>query len=527
MAISNFNRNETGFFTDIGNRIANKQNTLLPYIEAPFSAVAFQEQIIKKSAHFTKEKRSALRQHLRKQYQTISAGEKVNTNIESLAQENTFTITTGHQLSIFTGPIYLVYKILHAIRLAEELSKTYPNQHFVPVFWMASEDHDFEEIQSVSLFNRSFKWETAQKGPVGRFNMDSFEVIHQECKELFSNDPNSEVHEVLNTYKGSTLKEATFHLIDALFGKYGLVVVDGDSPILKREFSTVMEKELMHQFSFQAVSTTNEALKKENIKLQVTPREVNLFYIENQLRSRIIPQKKGFLIEGKGKYTQAEILEELKSNPASFSPNVVLRPLYQESVLPNLCYLGGGGEMTYWLQLKGAFEAVNCQFPLVQVRNSLLLVDSTSIRKMEKLGLTIQDIFLDLETMRKKFFQSRETETSNFDKMDRAFSHLKKELLDHANILHPSYSSFTEAEIKHLEKKILHIKTKFLKFEKEKYRLSLTQLEHLKNKLFPAGQLQERSINFFSLCADGKVFSHLQTLYHAIQPFGNDLIVIH
>lgn len=526
MNSSFYNRETTSLFTAISNRLSYSQLSLLPYIQQPFSKEAFESQTQLKAANFSNEKREVLVDVLSTTYQSITSNEKINNNIRLLSDPTTFTVTTGHQLSLFTGPVYFVYKILHTIRLAEELNSTYPSNHFVPVFWMASEDHDFEEIQSVSLFGKTLTWETDQKGPVGRFELDSFEAIRSEFSDFFSNHPECEVQQLLESYTGKTLAEATFRLVNKLFSSYGLIIVDGDNANLKQQFSETMKSELTTQFSFKAVSETSEKLLAEGIKLQVTPREINLFYIEKNLRSRIQLQNDGYFIEGKGTFTENEILTLLDENPSSFSPNVVLRPLYQETVLPNLCYLGGGGEIAYWLQLKGVFEAVGCTFPLIQVRNSLLTIDSATSKKMSDIHLSIEDLFNSTEELKKKYVLRNSTNELDFINLDQTFTTYCKAISDQLNQVNPSLKNMGEAEISKLEKQLISIKQKMIKTEKEKHEKSLLQIEQLKNKLFPNGGLQERSINFFSLCSDGNVTNHLNEIYHAIQPFGNEFIVI-
>ncbi len=526
MQISHVDRKSTGMFSDISNRLSYNQHSLLNYITQPFSQEAFASQIKLKKEEFSDKKRKVLVEALEFKYAKIQTTAKVRENIDALSSSTTFTITTGHQLSIFTGPIYFIYKILHAIRLAEELSNSYPDSTFVPVFWMASEDHDFEEVQSISIFNKTVKWETDQRGAVGRFKLDEFHPIVEEFKSFFENHPESEVLDLLNSYTGENFGEATFNLINKLFQRFGLVVIDGDEPLLKNEFSSIIEKELTTQFSFNAVNSLSSELIKEGIKLQINPREYNLFYLENNFRARIQERSDGYYIEGKGVFTQDEMLTILKKNPSSFSPNVVLRPLYQETILPNVCYLGGGGEMAYWLQLKSVFDQVNCVFPLIQVRNSFLMIDTLQSKKMDKLGLSLENIFVDTEDLKKQYILKNSHETLNFTELDNSITHLSQIILAQVSLVDSNLKSFAQAEIIRIEKQIMTIKQKLMKIEKGKHEQDLSQIEQVKNRLFPNGGLQERSINFFSLCSDGKIQRHLDEIYSSISPFDNDLIVL-
>jgi bacillithiol biosynthesis cysteine-adding enzyme BshC len=526
MANATYNRLETGLFTEISNRISYNQKSLEKYIDIPFSLKAFKEQMNIKKAHFTDEKRTLLVEELYNKYSTIETSEKVSSNIQKIANTSTFTVTAGHQLSLFTGPIYLIYKILHSIRLAEELKKEYPENDFVPIFWMASEDHDFEEIQSTNLFNQTFKWETDQEGPVGRFQTDSFQDLVAQFKELFKNNPESEVISLLDNYRGDTLGDATFRLLNNLFQSYGLVIVDGDNVKFKESFAPVLEKELISKFSFHAVNETLKDFEKDGIKNQVTPREINIFYIEDNFRARIQENQEGFFIEGKGTFTKEEILQKLKNNPENFSPNVILRPLFQESILPNLCYLGGGGEMAYWLELKKVFENVNCPYPLIQVRNSIILIDSTSGKKMEKLQISMADLFLDTEDLKKQYVLTHAAEELDFTTINHAFIHLKEALNEQSEKIDKNLNNAVQAETTKIEKQLINLQQKFIKAEKGKHEQDLNQIEKLKSKLFPNAGLQERSLNFFSLCSDGNYKNHIDLIYNSILPFDNDLIVI-
>ena len=239
MKISYINRKNTGLFTDISNRLSYNQDTLLNYINEPFSLESIDKQANKKSLNFSKSQRETLVNVLNNVYSNIDATNKTKENIQELLNDNTFTITTGHQLSIFTGPIYFIYKILHTIRLTEELNQKTTDKKFIPVFWMASEDHDFEEIQSVNIFQSTLKWETEQRGPVGRFEMESFEKVKNEFSSFFDASTENEVLDLLKAYSGSTLGEATFKLINKLFGRYGLVILDGDNQSFKKEFASM------------------------------------------------------------------------------------------------------------------------------------------------------------------------------------------------------------------------------------------------------------------------------------------------
>lgn len=521
-----FKRQDTGLFTDQQLNLASQQERLLPFINRVFSKANFEKQIASKKQQFSDDKRTVLVASLTENYAKITTTDKVKANIEALKESTTFTVTTGHQLSLFTGPIYFIYKILHVIRLAEELSLEYPENKFVPVFWMASEDHDFEEIQSIQLFNQQIAWETTQKGPVGRFDLTDFEAVKNTVKALFSSHTDNEIDVLMDAYTGKNLAEATFSFVNALFQKYGLVIVDGDQRALKTEFVATMQKELKHQFSYHAVQKTNGVLQKEGYKLQVNAREINLFYLQEQSRERILHVDGGFYVEGKGTLSLETILAELSDFPERFSPNVILRPLYQETILPNLCYVGGVGEMAYWLQLKGVFDAVNEVYPLIQVRSSLLFIDAITAKKMDKVSMTLEQLFEDVAIVKKAYLKEFASEEVDFSSIEQQLNLLKTNIVDKVVTADFNLEKYAMAEILKLEKQVSSIQEKVVKSVKQRHETALKTIEQVNEKLFPSNGMQERSLNLFQLCATGNVSEILAFFYNAIDPFDPDFVIL-
>jgi bacillithiol biosynthesis cysteine-adding enzyme BshC len=289
--------------------------------------------------------------------QNKNAHAKAKSNISLLKNENAFTVTTGHQLCLFTGPLYFVYKILHTIKLAEDLKKKFPENDFVPVYWMASEDHDFEEISSVSIFGKSLKWNSQSKGAVGKLQLQeqsqsedhSLMAVLLELKSILGeSDKALEIFYLLEKcYSQKNLSEATRMLVDHLMGEYGIVIIDADEKELKKEFIPVFIKEIEEEFVFPAVTESSEILTKQGLKAQVTPREINIFYLAENSRERIIRDNEVYVTADYSRNWDKEaLLEEIKTNPERFSPNVLMRAMYQESILPNIVYLGGGGEIS-------------------------------------------------------------------------------------------------------------------------------------------------------------------------------------
>jgi uncharacterized protein YllA (UPF0747 family) len=206
----------------------------------------FEQQILLKKQHFSSENRKVLVAALQAQYKYLDASDMVVQNLKALSHENTFTVTTGHQLCLMTGPLYFIYKILHVIKLAEELKQVFPAQNFVPVYWMASEDHDFEEIKSFLLFGQKWSWESTQKGAVGRFQTDELAPLLMQLSEKFQNHPDSEIHRLLEKLKMAPYAKGFLKFINDLFSTYGLVIIDADQAALK-ESAWPMGKRFVHQ----------------------------------------------------------------------------------------------------------------------------------------------------------------------------------------------------------------------------------------------------------------------------------------
>ncbi|MCE3297191.1 MAG: bacillithiol biosynthesis cysteine-adding enzyme BshC [Crocinitomicaceae bacterium] len=524
MQKTTFSRIDSKAFSKFSNDFIYQPDIFRDLIHRVSKLEAFEQQITDKSS-FPTEKRAALHQHLTEQYKAVDATENVEKNIALLRDSQTFTVTTGHQLNLLTGPIFFIYKILHTIRLAENLKQRFSDYNFVPVYWMASEDHDFEEINHTHLFNRKITWETQQSGPVGEFETENLESVLEEVKAFFANQPDAPLLNVLEKYTGKNLSEATFRLVHELFKDYGLVILDANSASLKREFVPVMLRETETQFAGQEVLKANEKLENLGYKPQIFARPVNLFYIGKGFRERIVFENGIFSTEHLGPLTLAEIKAKIEASPEQFSPNVVLRPLYQETILPNLAYIGGGAEIAYWTQLKGVFDAAEIVFPILQVRNSLHLVDKNSQKKLSKLGLRITDLFHDLNELKNRYVQEN-GETLDFSAIENKSAELQSSLNTLITAFDANLKSFAEAENTKISKQVEYIKAKIQKQQKSQFDGELKILEDLKNKLFPQNALQERHDNFISFCPDGNYESLIRGLYENVDPWEKDLIIL-
>ncbi len=489
---------ETEFFSKLIVDYLENKAALKPFL-AQFNALKnYRAQIDAKQ--FSDKKRQILVQSLQKQYKNIETDPKVSHNTALLLQPNTYTVTTGHQLSIVGNPLYFLYKIAGTITLCNELSKAYPNENFVPVFWLASEDHDFEEIASFKLFNQNYAWETTQTGAVGRMQLEELKSIFSEdfFKKLENETYFEKLKNVLkNVYlESQNLAEATQKFVNTLFGAYGIVVLNADEKALKTLFAPFITKDIQRQYVQPLVIQSTKKLQDLGYKPQVFPRPINFFYMKNNLRQRLVFEENTYSVLGTDiKFSEAEILEEINTNPQNFSPNVVMRPLYQETILPNIAYIGGGGELAYWLQLKAVFDASDVAFPILVLRNSILFVSKNNAKKQAKLGITATNIFKTTEILQKEYLQSQPEET-NFEAEKQHFMAIFEQIKLKIKDVEASLLGFAEGEQVRILKQIDGIEAKLKKSQKQKYETELSQILALKQSLFPDGNLQERTDNF-------------------------------
>lgn len=460
----------------------------------------FKKQAVEKEGFFSEDSRKVLVKALENQYKNTTPSALTQENISCLKNTKTFTVTTGHQLNLFTGPLYFLYKIVSTIKLAQQLSEVYPAYSVVPVYWMATEDHDFDEINYFNYGDEKIQWKSEQKGPVGEFSMDGLHAVFKTFAKELNASGNAQKLEALfkEAYLNhDSLTDATRYIANELFGEYGLIIVDGNDKTLKREFIPYIKRELQQQSALENVNPVAEKLNGLNYKVQVNPREINLFYLKKGLRERIIKKEDRYFVnETKIEFSEEEILTEIDQYPERFSPNVIMRPLYQEVVLPNLGYIGGGGELAYWLELKPYFEAEKIPFPILLLRNSALLMTEKQQRKAKKLQVSIPDLFLNQSDLITKRTRALSEISIDFSPQK---EHLRKQFEALYKLAEKTDESFLGAVAAQEKKQcngLDHLEKRLLTAQKRRLKDQLQRLVKLQYELFPKQNLQERELNF-------------------------------
>ena len=493
----------TGYFSNIVLDYLAGDKQLRPFYAQPFSTEGIRKAIVEKQKHPVD--RELLCSVLQKQYEGIALTEKQSLYLNALKEKNCFTVTTAHQPNIFTGHLYFVYKILHAIKLAEELSKTAMANTFVPVFYMGSEDADLEELGHIYLSGEKKEWKTTQKGAFGRMRTDKelLHIIDEISGQLLVHPYGEAIIGILkNCYReGVSMELANFKLVNTLFAEYGLLVLLPDNATLKKAFIPVIEKELSAGFSHIAVADTTAVLPA-TYKVQAVGRDINLFYLMDGSRERIERSDTGFSIANSHIiFSESEIKNELRDHPERFSPNVVLRPVLQEMLLPNIAFIGGGGEIAYWLELKKVFESVDVPFPLLVLRNSFLIVDTEMKGLSEKLHFETTDLFRPENELSNEWVKRESKRQLSLESEKQLMVELYEQVKQLSGNIDITLAGHTEALKIQALKRIDALEKKMLRSEKKRSEAGLRQLHKLKSRLFPNNSLQERVENILPFYA--------------------------
>jgi bacillithiol synthase len=466
------------------------------------------------------ESRQRLADTLERQYAGSTLHPEVARNIQALRKTGTFTVTTGHQLCLATGPLFVIYKIMSVIRLAQILQETGALVGVVPVLWLATEDHDFEEVNHLFVGDERIEWSHPSGNAVGRLDNKALDAVLQSIMSIWpESGKREEVESILrDAFTEPVYRDVFRKLIRDLFSEYGLVMIDGDDSELKRSFSSILRKEVAGGVAFDQVSLTNERLRQMGYQPQVNPRDINLFYLADDLRRRITRDgEAGYkVVDSDISFTQDQMNSALNDSPELFSPNVVLRPVYQEFILPNLAYVGGAGELNYWLQLKSLFQNLAVPFPLLVLRDSALLISERNAKRMKKLGLFPEDVFKNREGLIRSI--ADDSGLTDLSEEKEKLSALFGPLIEKARKVDATLEGAARAELQKQLSAMDQFSKRMLKAAKLKEEDSIRQLDKLLGEIMPSGSLQERHDNYFD-----HVLRTGQWFHHDVLPFFNPL----
>jgi bacillithiol biosynthesis cysteine-adding enzyme BshC len=476
-------------------------DSLKDFYKYPVSLEAFKDVIADRKNYPVF--REVLVDVLKEQYASVLHDEQVAVNIDKLGKVNTFTLVTAHQPSLFTGPLYFVYKIASLISLVRKLNNQYTDYNFVPVFISSGEDHDFQEVNHIHLFNKTLRWESGESGAVGRMSTKSLRPVLEELKELLGNSESAlEIMDIIERTHtdAECFAEAIFRMVNELFGSFGLVVLNADHPALKKLLTPIILQDIFDNSSHKIVNNTIEQLEKAGFAPQATPRDINFFYLADQVRERIVEENGLYKVLNTAIcFTKAELTSEIERHPERFSPNVIMRPIYQETILPNLAYLGGGGEIAYWLERKSQFEHLELNFPMLIRRDSALWIDASGAKRMDKLNISLSDLMAEETVLIKKYIQSHASSEIQLDIEKKSLEQVFAAIAQKTKAIDPTLEKTVLAELSKTLKSVEAIETRLMRSEKQKHDTTIQQLRNLKEKFFPGNGLQERHDNFLPI----------------------------
>lgn len=505
----------------------NQEEKLRPFFKYSVTLEAF-GQIFKDKAKEETD-RTTLVNVLKDQYAHLEVHGHVWKNIDRLEEKNTYTVITAHQPSLFTGPLYYIYKIISTINLAKRLNEQYTDYQVVPVFITGGEDHDFEEVQNAYIFNKKLTWENEETGSVGAMKTDTLKPVLQELKDLLGTSPNAtEIYQIIESayVDNKVYAAATVQLVNSLFGEEGLVVANMNHPDLKKIFAPIIQEELVKQSSLELVEATGQQLNEAGFKTQATPRDINLFYLRDQIRERIVFHEGNYQVLNTDHiFDESEMIAEVNQHPERFSPNVVMRPLFQEKIFPNLAYIGGGGELAYWLERKSQFAHFGINYPMLIRRNSVLWLDQGMTKKMDKLNLSVKDIFTETESLIKFFLKKSSDEPLHLKPEKASLEDLFNGIAKKIKLIDPTLEATVLAEGAKQQKSLENLEGKLMRAEKQKHEIAVNQIRSLKEKLFFSNGLQERRENFLSFYVKyGRTF--FEILKEHLDPLEKGFVVI-
>lgn len=460
------------------------------------------ELILKKSLSkkFSENQRQTLVNAIIKQYKNdnikLSENSKVYKNINSLLNKNVFTCTTGQQIHIFLGPLFFIYKIKSLLKIINIINSRNHENKVVPIFWMATEDHDFEEINKTKLYGKEYIWQKQHGNAVGRLKCEGLtQIIDELEKRADKSEENRIWFDLLrkNYHEKNSLSVATRGVLHHIFEKEGLIILNPDDAELKKIALNIFEKEISENLIYKTAKQQNSLLKKEGYKPALNPQKLNYFWFKEEKRLKIIENKHNQLELSD---SSAFSVSEIKKTPENLSPNVLSRAMYQEAILPNIVYVGGNAEIEYWMLLTQTFEALEMQFPVLMLRDSAILLSKKTYKEIDNLNLLPEDLLLEITEIIEKSklktnYQANKIE-KNIEEITTKTELLANEMINHG--YEKAKVELYEKELKSIIAKLEHYKKSYdynAIFENKSYE----KIIKLKSKYF--SNKQER-IDYFS-----------------------------
>lgn len=433
--------------------------------------------------------RAMLIRHIREQYD--QSGWPCPRMVDLLTDPSVRTVTTGHQLCLAGGPAFVVYKIRTAMALANTLTERWGTP-VVPVFWLASEDHDFEEIRAIWDGARHHIWSSEEAGgAVGRMAVEPAAETVSDWAQSAGLDPDATA-ELVDSCRG-TLSDAMRRWVHQIVGTDEFVVIDGDAPALKAAFAGHMAREITEGLLFREVSKVNAALEPMGHAPQVHVRETNLFHLSDRRRARVQRTPTGWMAGDQNWASDSDLVSALQARPEAFSPNALLRPLYQSFLLPDVAVVGGLAEVSYWLQLTTAYSAFGLAQPIPVPRDAVRTMAAADAELLDRLGLEPNELGGNLQEWEARWMEGQNPPDAG------AWRNAIDEHLDAVRAgftaLDASLAGSVEATRVQMMKALDKLDVRGRRATRREAQAELEELEALHRVLNPEGEPQERVAN--------------------------------
>ena len=455
--------------------------------------------------------RGSLAAILTEQNRGYGCGPRTLANIQKIDRERACAVVTGQQVGLFSGPLYTIFKALTAVRLAERLSRSGAGP-CVPVFWLASEDHDLAEIDHVAVVDKENRLEEIRCGipspeakiPASKILLPAeiSEAIGRLQDLTLDSEFKTEIIEHLSdAYRpGRSFVEAFAVWMTRLFTPHGLIFIDAGHPGLKEIGKDVFRREIAEDSPATGTAlAASDRLSQGGYEEQVHlhPGILNIFFAERE-RQTIQVGEGGFVVKESGrKFTKDELLTVAAEKPHVFSPNVLLRPLYQDSLLPTVAYVGGPGEIAYFAQTKGIYEAFHLPMPVVYPRQTVTILEKKIEHVLTKYGLTVPDLWRRADQIISDEAK-KQIPTALSEALRLAALHLEQDLgsiQSEAAALEPTLRESTDLALSKMNQQLRYLETKINRASAKKNEIEMRQLDKAMTHLTPNHHLQERVLN--------------------------------
>lgn len=452
---------------------------------------------------------------IKNQYVKFSPSEKTKNNIEALTQSNTITVFTDQPLGLVGTPLYTVYKIFTTIKLSEYLNKKFTDYNFIPIIWLAGEEHYFEEVTNINfidkeneikkLFYYDFNNKELNKGSIGNIKFNNYiKELNSEIKtSLRETEFSKSFFKLLDTIlvEGITFKESFFKLVFKIFDETGLIIFSPQDAKVKKLLKPIFINELNNFKEHSSDVLLVSADLDENYHAQAKVKPINLFYSNETGRRLIEPVDDEFRLKGKRKrITKKEMLTRIEKNPEYFSPNLLLRTVCRDYLFPTGFYVSGAEEISSFAQATPLYKSFDVQLPIIYPRASATIVESNIAKILMQHNLSVKDFFQEETTLKGSILKtlSADNVETIFNTATQFVEESLTNLTEKLDLIDGPISEETEMNAKKILQQLEAMKLKAIKNEENKYSAALRQLKKAQNVVYPKNNLQEHELSIIN-----------------------------